>query len=296
MAVAFAFAAACCWGTAAIFTRLGLQHMRSTAGTFISLVTSFVLVMSLALIFDFRNLVAIPLIAFAWLALQGLLNFVVGRFLNMTGVSLAGASRATPIVAVSPLFAATFAFFFLRERPTVPLIFGTLAIIAAVVLIVRESLRGAGERATGNRRVLLGCSLALTAALGYGANNVITRQVVSTYTTPLVAASIALLFGMVYLFPLAFPSLPELKRVPGMEIRFVALAGVLQGLGATSMFFALSKAPVVVAAPIGSLNPIVTLFLARVFLRRMERVTAGIVVGTLLVMGGVMLVILGRNM
>ena len=296
MAIGFAFLAACCWGTAAVLVRLGLRRMHSTTGTLISLVVSFLLVMALALIFNFHDLRVIPAIAFAWLALQGVLNFVVGRFFNMTGVSLAGASRATPIIAVSPLFAAVFAFLFLGERPTVLLIFGTLGIIAGVGLIVSESLQDSARSGTAGRKVLLGSLFALGAAIGYGANNVVTKEVVSNYTTPLVAASMSLLFGTIYLFPMALRSLPELKRVPGIDIRFVALSGVVQGVGVTAMFFALSKAPVVVAAPIGSMNPLVALTLAHLFLKRLERVTARIVVGTLLVVGSVVLVILGRNL
>lgn len=296
MAPAFAFFAACCWGTSAILVRLGLQHMRSTTGTFLSLSVSFVLIMVLTLVLDIDSLVAIPAIAFGWIALQGVLNFVVGRFLNMTGVSLAGASRVTPIVAVSPLFAATFAFFFLGERPTPPLIAGTLCIVAAIVLIVSQGLRDAGQQVGGGKGVLIGCLLALCAALGYGANNVVSKEVVTNYTTPLVASSMALLFGAIYLFPMAFRSLPELVRVPRREVGFIALSGIGQGLGVASMMTALSKAPVVVVSPIGSMNPLIALVLAHLFLGRMERITPRIVVGTLLAISGVALVILGRNL
>jgi len=270
--------------------------MHPTTGTFISLVVSFVLIMALTLAFDLDGLRAIPAIAFGWLAVQGVLNFLMGRFLNMTGVSLAGASRATPVVAMSPLFAAVFAFLFLGERPTLLLVVGTLSVITGVALIVRESLRDAQKNASGDKKVLLGSLLALGAAVAYGVNNVITREVVSIYTTPLAAASIALLFGAVYLFPISFRSLPELRWVPRGDIRFIALSGAAAGIGNTSMFFALSKVPVVVAAPIGAVNPLVALLLSHIFLKRLERVTASIVVGTLLVVGGVVLVILGRNL
>ena len=296
MAPAFAFFAACCWGTAAVLNRLGLRHMHSTTATFISMIVSFVLIFILVLIFDFDNLVALSAVAFGWFALQGLLNFVFGRFLNMTSIGLAGASRATPIISVSPLFAATFAFIFLGERPTAVIILGTVLIILAIVLIVSQSLSDANQRASGGRTVLLGCLVAFGAAIGYGAGNVVSKEIVTNYATPLVTASMSLMFGTLYLFPMAFRTLPEVRRAPRREVGFITASGILQGLGVTSMMTALSKMPVVVAAPIGSLNPLIALILAYFLLKQMERITPRIIIGTILAVGGVVLVILGSNL
>jgi drug/metabolite transporter (DMT)-like permease len=62
------------------------------------------------------------------------------------------------------------------------------------------------------------------------------------------------------------------------------------------MMTALSRIPVVVAAPIGSLNPLIALILAFFLLKQMERITPRIIVGTALAVAGVVLVILGRNL
>ncbi len=276
--------------------RLGLRHMHSTTATFISMIVSFVLIFILVLIFDFDSLVTLSAVAFGWFALQGLLNFVFGRFLNMTSIGLAGASRATPIISVSPLFAATFAFIFLGERPTAVIILGTVLIISAIVLIVSQSLSDANQRTSGGRTVLLGCLVAFGAAIGYGAGNVVSKEIVTNYATPLVTASMSLMFGTLYLFPMAFRTLPEVRRAPRREVGFITASGILQGLGVTSMMTALSKMPVVVAAPIGSLNPLIALILAYFLLKQMERITPRIIIGTILAVAGVVLVILGRNL
>ena len=276
--------------------RLGLRHMHSTTATFISMIVSFVLIFILVLIFDFDNLVTLSAVAFGWFALQGLLNFVFGRFLNMTSIGLAGASRATPIISVSPLFAATFAFIFLGERPTTVIILGTVLIISAIVLIVSQSLSDANQRTSGGRTVLLGCLVAFGAAIGYGAGNVVSKEIVTNYATPLVTSSMSLMFGTLYLFPMAFRTLPEVKRAPRREVGFITASGILQGLGVTSMMTALSKIPVVVAAPIGSLNPLIALILAYFLLKQMERITPRIIIGTVLAVAGVVLVVLGRNL
>lgn len=295
MAPAFAFFAACCWGTAAVLNRLGLRHMHSTTATFISMIVSFVLIFILVLIFDFDSLVTLSAVAFGWFALQGFLNFVLGRFLNMTSIGLAGASRATPIISISPLFAATLAFIFLGERPTAMIIVGTVLIISAIVLIVSQSLADANQRTSGGKTVLLGCLVALGASIGYGAGNVVSKEIVTNYATPLVTSAMSLMFGTLYLFPMAFRTLPEVRRAPRREVGFITTSGILQGLGVTSMMTALSRIPVVVAAPIGSLNPLIALILAFFLLKQMERITPRIIIGTVLAVAGVVLVILGRN-
>ena len=128
------------------------------------------------------------------------------------------------------------------------------------------------------------------------AGNVVSKEIVTNYATPLVTSSMSLLFGTFYLFPMAFRTLPEVKHAPRREVGFITVAGVLQGLGVTSMMTALSRIPVVVAAPIGSLNPLIALILAFFLLRQLERITPRIIIGTILAVAGVVLVILGRNL
>jgi drug/metabolite transporter (DMT)-like permease len=296
MAPLFAFFAALCWGTSSVVTRLGLRHMRSTTATLLSMVVSLLLILVITLIFDLDMLIAIPAIALGWLALSGVLNFVVGRLLNTASVGMAGASRSSPIVSISPLFAAIFAFIFLGERPNLLVIFGTLAIIGSVSLIVSQSLSDSNNKDAKGKTVLLGCLIALGAAIGYGTNYVVTREVLTGYSTPLAATTISLAFGTVFLLPLCVRDVPELKRAPAEDIWFIVLSGTLQGLGVYFMMVALSRAPVVVASPISSLSPLVALVLAHFMLKRMERITPRIIVGTVLAVAGVVLVVLGRNL
>jgi len=150
-AVLFALLAALGFGCQAIFARLGLQYVRPTAGTLISITASFLFVGTLALIFNAREILAISLIAIPWFILTALLHFPMGRLLNYTGTQLAGATRAVPIVGTSPLFSAIFAIAFLGERLTPLLLLGTLAIVIGAALIVSEAYHGTANRGSKNR-------------------------------------------------------------------------------------------------------------------------------------------------
>ena len=131
-----ATAAALSWAAGAVFVRVSLQHMRSITGTVISLIVGWVMVATLALLFFRDDLSSLPAVAFAWFLVAGAVNFPLGRFFNFNAVRLAGVARATPILSISPLFAAAIAIVFLGETLTLPIALGTVAIITGVILIV----------------------------------------------------------------------------------------------------------------------------------------------------------------
>ncbi len=139
MAVLFAMLAALNWGSSAIFVRLGFVRTKPAPGTFFTMAVSTVMILVVALVLDLDALAAIPAVAIGWLALLGALNYLFGRFLNFWSVTLAGAARATPVVAVSPLFSLLFAVAVAEERVTPPILVGTVLIVLGLVLVISES-------------------------------------------------------------------------------------------------------------------------------------------------------------
>ncbi len=126
------------FGASAIFVRLGLEHMRATTGTLVSLVVGTVVTLALALVFSWDEVFALSSVALLWLLLAGVINFPLGRLLNFTGVHLAGVSRSTTLVGASPLFATITAVTLGGETVTLPVLLGTLAIIGGLALIVSQ--------------------------------------------------------------------------------------------------------------------------------------------------------------
>ena len=88
--VVFGLLAATCWGFSAIFVRMGLQYLRPTTGTWVSLIPGGVIVMGLAVVFNLDDITTLATIAFFWFALGGLFNFALGRFLNAVSIQQAG--------------------------------------------------------------------------------------------------------------------------------------------------------------------------------------------------------------
>ena len=70
------------WGTAAVFARLGLQGIKPSTGTLVSLASSVTLVGSVALIVNFDTFASLTPKAILWFGLIGLVTYVIGRQSN----------------------------------------------------------------------------------------------------------------------------------------------------------------------------------------------------------------------
>ena len=136
LGILFALTASVCWAAGAILARLSLLQLRSSTGTIISLIAGVAVVMTLVMVF-YRDYVAdLSGSIFLWFVLGGVLQSLLGRFLNYSAVQRIGVSRALPIIGAAPLFATLFAVLFTGENLTLPLLAGTTAIIGGVALIV----------------------------------------------------------------------------------------------------------------------------------------------------------------
>lgn len=144
------------------------------------------------------------------------------------------------------------------------------------------------------RRVSLeGVAFAMIAALSYGSSQVLARHAVTDLAPPLVGSFIALFWGTLGFAALSARSLGT--RAPSWRrgALFFIGAGVFSSMGVTLMFMALSRGQVVILSPVLATNPLFTLLFAAVFLRGVERITRRHVVGTALVVAGVVVLSAG---
>jgi len=139
LGVVLAVVASASWGASAVVARLGLLNMHPVAATWLSLITGCVLLAPIVILQHSEDIAGLGWSSYAWFAFMGFLNFPLGRLLNYTSVRLAGVTRATPILAIAPLFSVTIAIIFLGEQATGWLLAGTAAIVAGVVLIVTDT-------------------------------------------------------------------------------------------------------------------------------------------------------------
>lgn len=140
LGVVFALLAAVCWGLSAVLVRLGLQSLRPTTGTWMSLIPGSLMMMVLAVVFNLDDIATLSAVAFFWFALSGLLNFAVGRYLNTVSIQWVGVTRSTPLFSTAPFFATILAVLFLGEGVTLWLLLGTATIVGGIILITSEQV------------------------------------------------------------------------------------------------------------------------------------------------------------
>ncbi len=138
LGVLFGLSSAFGFGAAAVFARVGLQDVKPTTGTLVSLIVGTIITMALAFILHAEAILNLAGMAFLWFLLSGFINFPLGRLLNFTGVSLAGVSKSAPIVGSSPLFATALAITIGGESINALIALGTLSIICGLALILTQ--------------------------------------------------------------------------------------------------------------------------------------------------------------
>ena len=145
------------------------------------------------------------------------------------------------------------------------------------------------------RNIIIGRVLATGAALAYGSSAVLIRVGVADMAPPLVGAALAMLSGTLVLALVGIGNPESSLRQKKRAVVFLLLAGVLGGFGVLSSFLALSMAPVVIVNPLQSINPLFTLLWAHLFLGQLEKITPRLVLGTLIVVIGITLITIGRE-
>ncbi len=143
---------------------------------------------------------------------------------------------------------------------------------------------------------LYGTAASLLSILCYGSGQMVSRGLLGGgETPPQTGSTITLFVGMLVLGAVSSRNLPRDLRAPKRALAWIMIAGVLASSGAFLSFFAFSLAPLVVVSPIVAVSPLMTLVLTAIFLRQTERITRRVVLGSFLVIMGVILVILGNQ-
>ena len=301
-AVAFSILAAFGFASSAVLSRQGLQAVFPLPGVMVSLIFSFLFTGIMALLFAFSDIGSIPQAALLWILGLGIVNYFGGRTQNFLSVNLIGASRASLFVASQAPFAALFAVAFTGENLHLLVGLGTVGVVGGLIFASGTSIL---EGWRGDKIFVLGYLMALGAGASYGATNVMAKQTLEVFDSPLVITMLSMLVGMLVLAPLVGASTARsgVHREKGQgfsknlwSLRWVALAGIASGIAVISLYFAVQRADVVVISPIVSSSPLITLFLAHVFLTRLERVTKRLLFGALLAVGGVVLVVIGNQL
>jgi DME family drug/metabolite transporter len=277
------------FGVFQTLNRRTVAGLDAYVSTFVQLlVAGIVLVLASLATADLGQLGDASLAGFAWFGAAGVLHFFGGwTFLSLSQKKI-GAARTSPIVSTSPVFGVAVAAVMLHESPSVAALAGIVVVMAGVYLVALAKLGDTSRPAL--RDALFG----LCSALCWAISPVFIKHALEGLDSPLLGVTIGMLCALVvYAVMLAATGRRVGFAVGRVSVTFQLLAGIFVGLSVWSRWFALEDATVGVVLALALLSvPVVAGLSPVVMGRAVERVTPRIVLGSALVVGGALLLVL----
>jgi drug/metabolite transporter (DMT)-like permease len=253
------------------------------------------------------QLVVFPTVALTWLAGQGIVHFVLGRYCNYKSNQLMGVNLAAPVVQLQVPFAMMLAVATLHEKFTVLQVFGSALMLGGS--FITQSNTGKATRPSRLRpavarqqnpepafrpRVLSGYLFALGAAVCYGASPLMARQ--AFLSAPgagtaaggcLAYAAATLFFALTLLKPGSWTDIWSTKRE---NLPWFLSSAVLVAVSQAFVYASLAVAPLMVVTPILQLSLVFRLVLSQWINREHEVMNRAVIIGAVTAVLGSILV------
>jgi drug/metabolite transporter (DMT)-like permease len=266
---------------------------------------------------ELGQLVAFPVVALAWLAGQGMVHFVFGRYCNYKSNQLMGVNLAAPVVQLQVPFAMVLAVAMLHEKFTTLQVIGSVLMLGGSFVTQTKTGRSIKKRSAtpirtvtaqqeqdvpkpGFRpRVFQGYVFALGAAMCYGSSPLMARQAFlnapdagTAAAGCLAYAAATLLFSLILLKP---GSWDDIRSMSSENLPWFLSSAVLVAISQAFVYASLAVAPLMVVTPILQLSLVFRLFLSQCINRDYEVMNTAVLVGALTAVLGSILVSLDTD-
>jgi drug/metabolite transporter (DMT)-like permease len=232
---------------------------------------------------DWNKLQMISGRALAFLAIAGVIHFIIGRLLAYNSFRLIGANRATPFTQTSPIYSIILSLIFLKEEITVYIIIGVLCMLAGVFLISQEKKSAVGENKkdiSGN--VVKGILLALGAALCWGITAVLIKPGVEEIGSSSAGAFVSYVTAAIVMGCLLL-SRPRRMQLTQLSVKKnilpMAIAGLFTAAGQLLYYMALGQSPASIVTPLLSIQVLFIFLFSWLINRRIELFTKKVIFG-----------------
>lgn len=275
--------------------RRAVQGMDVYAATLMQLGISALVLIAIALAtLDVSMLAQAPLISLIYFALAGLFHFFVGwTFLNSSQKRI-GAARTSAFIGTTPLFAAVFALFTLGEIPGW-LGLGGIGLIVLGVFLTNRKRAASTAHNPGSGMDWQGWLLGLAAPVCWAISPIFIRYGLEGLPSPLLGVTVGIsvsALGYAIAFGVRSLRTPP-APIPTEAMAFKIVAAVLVGLSTWLRWIALDMTAVAAVLALSLISvPTVNLLTPLVVERHVEQVTAQVWLGSMLIVGGSLILIL----
>lgn len=293
----WALAAGAGFGIFQALNRQAVRGMDVYVATFVQLLVSSMVLMAISLVTEDLRLVSrAPIIAILSFVAAGFFHFLIGWTLLNASQKRIGAARTSPLIATVPLFGAIVAAVTLREFPTWLELIGIAIIVLGAYLVSKQGETSSAAANTKQRygALLQASWMGLAAAFFWAVSPIFIRVGLQGLPSPMLGVTIgvtasALSYAIILLW--------QRDRWAGVPITgeawtFKLLAGLLVGLSTWMRWVALDLAPIAVVLALTMISsPLVILLAPLVSGKHLERVTAMLWAGTVLILAGALLLV-----
>jgi drug/metabolite transporter (DMT)-like permease len=247
------------------------------------------------------QLAVFPAAAVAWLAGQGIVHFVLGRYCNYKSNQLMGVNLSAPVVQLQVPFAMMMAVAMLHEKFTMLQAIGSVLMLGGS--FVTQTQSGKSRKAAGSApaeepvfrpHIVAGYLCALGAAICYGGSPLMARQAflnapgLGTAAGGCIAyAAATLFFALILLKP---GSWRDIRGTSRDNLPWFLASAVLVAISQAFVYASLAVAPLMVVTPILQLSLVFRLFLSQLINRDYEVMNTGVVIGAFTAVLGSILV------
>lgn len=296
----WAVAAGLGFGIFQSFNRGAVRQMDIFLATFLQLlVSSIVLSILTILTVDVNVVCGAPAGALINFSLAGFVHFFAGwTFLNASQKRV-GAAKTSPLIGTTPLFGAILAAFTLREVPGLISWIAILFMMFGIYLISDRPQSYKSERKNMVMASPVAVSLrdswyGLATALCWATSPIFIRLGLEEIPSPLFGVTVGMVTCVVAYAVLIFIRRNQVLEAAKMrgDIYTVLIAGLILGLATWARWIGLDLTKVATVLALSLLSiPVVMVLSPILYGRQSERITIPLLIGSVLIMGGSLLLI-----
>ncbi|MCD4766672.1 MAG: DMT family transporter [Methanosarcinales archaeon] len=276
--------AALFWSISAVLYKIGLKDVKPFPAVLLRTAAAMGFMFMLNILLYGYDL-TVPLMAFLFLSLGGLLRLLLGGYLYFKGLEYASVSRVQPLKFTFPIFTIVLSSFILKETIGPGVVMGTILIVSGIFVLSRE--KASGSEKDPKKAILFTLISAICSAF-----SVIASRTGLYYVEPLWGTFLSLpisVMTMYVLFSLDKGPVAAFK-LDRRSSAVIGLGGIFgMGLGSYMFFVSLTNIGTAQATSLASITPLFSSILAVKFLG--EKVTSRLLSGILIIIAGMWLVI-----
>jgi drug/metabolite transporter (DMT)-like permease len=259
-----------------------------------------------AVLGELGQLAMFPTVAVAWLAGQGIVHFVLGRYCNYKSNQLMGVNLSAPVVQLQIVVAMVWAVLTLHEVFTVLQAIGSALMLGGSFVTQSEGSKrrnrpasptaaaAAASQPVFRPHIVSGYLFALGAAIGYGTSPLMAREAflaapgVGTAAGGCIAyASATLFFVLILVKPGAWGDIRSTRRE---NLPWFLSGAVTVAISQAFVYASLAAAPLIVVTPILQLSLVFRLGLSQWINREHEVMNTAVIAGAVTAVLGSLIV------